>query len=124
MDRCHPLTLRRLGAPGGAPGVGHLYALFFEAHLDGTMRTRVCETGGVWYAEGEYICTQLGTLFEGVPGCTKMPPVHFWVAPSKRETKFSVRRNGIGGLRDVRCFWHALWRIGSRGDTTSPFKSP
>ena len=29
VDRHHPLTLRRLGAPRGAPGVGHLYALFF-----------------------------------------------------------------------------------------------
>ena len=116
VDRRHPLTLRRLGAPRGAPGVGHLYALFFEAHPDGTMRTRVCETGGAGYAEVEYICTHLGTLFEGVPGCTKMPPVHFWVSPPKRETKFSV-------LRDVRCFWHALWRIGSREDITSPLRT-
>ena len=101
VDRRHPLTLRRLGAPRGAPGVGHLYALFFEAHPDGTMRTRVCETGGAGYAEVEYICAHLGTLFEGVPGCTKMPPVHFWVSPPKRETKFSVRRDGNRGV--ARC---------------------
>ena len=101
VDRRHPVTLRRLGAPRGAPGVGHLYALSFEAHPDGTMRTRVCETGGAGYAEVEYICTHLGTLFEGVPGCTKMPPVHFWVSPPKRETKFSVRRNGNRGV--ARC---------------------
>ena len=63
------------------------------------MRRRVCETGGAGYAEVEYIYTHLGTLFEGVSGCTKMPPVHFWVSPPKRETRFSVR------LRDVRCFW-------------------
>ena len=88
-----PLTLRRLGAPRGAPGVGHLYALFFEAHLDGTMRTRVCETGGAGYAEVEYICTHLGTLFEGVPGCTKLPPVIFTVSPPQREKTFSVWRN-------------------------------
>ena len=101
VDRRHPLTLRRLGAPRGAPGVGHLYALFFESHPDGTMRTRVCETGGAGYAEVEYICTHLGTLFEGVAGCTKMPPVHFWVSPPKRETKFSVQRNGNRGV--ARC---------------------
>ena len=101
VDRRHPLTLRRLGAPRGAPGVGHLYALFFEAHPDGTMRKRVCETGGAGYAEVEYICTHLGTLFEGVPGCTKMPSVHFWVSPPKRETTFSVRRNGNRGV--ARC---------------------
>ena len=101
VDRRHPLTLRRLGAPRGAPGVGHLYALFFEAHPDGTMPTRVCETGGAGYAEVEYICAHLGTLFEGVPGCTKMPPVHFWVSPPKRETKFSVRRDGNRGV--ARC---------------------
>ena len=101
VDRRHPLTLRRLGAPRGAPGVGHLYALFFEAHPDGTMRTRVCETGGAGYAEVEYICAHLGTLFEGVPGCTKMPPVHIWVSPPKRETKFSVRRDGNRGV--ARC---------------------
>ena len=101
VDRRHPLTLRRLGAPRSARGVGHLYALFFEAHPDGTMRTRVCETGGAGYAEVEYICTHLGTLFEGVPGCTKMLPVHFWVSPPKRETKFSVRRNGNRGV--ARC---------------------
>ena len=59
------------------PSLGHLYALSFEAHPDGTMRTRVCETGGAGYAEVEYTCTYLGTLFEGVPGSTKMPPVHF-----------------------------------------------
>ena len=92
VDRRHPPTLR------GPPGVGHLYALFFEAHPDGTMRTRVCETGGVGYAEVEYICAHLGTLFEGVPGCTKMPPVHFWVSPPKRETKFSVRRDKNRGV--------------------------
>ena len=101
VDRPHPLTLQRLGAPRGAPGVGHLYALFFEAHPDGTMRTRVCETGGAEYAEVEYICAHLGTLFEGVPGCTKMPPVHFWVSPPKRETKLSVRRDGNRGV--ARC---------------------
>ena len=101
VDQRHPLTLRRLGAPRGAPGVGHLYALFFEAHPDGTMRTRVCETGGVGYAEVEYICTHLGTLFRGVPGCTRMPPVHFWVSSPKRETTFSVRRNGNRGV--ARC---------------------
>ena len=112
VDRHHPLTLRRSGAPRGTPGVGHLYALIFEAHLDGTLRTRVCETGGAGYAEVEYICTHLGTLFEGVPGCTKMPPVHFWVSPPKRETKYQCGGTGIGRLRDVRCFWHALWRIG------------
>ena len=98
VDRRHPLTLRRLGAPRGAPGVGHLYALFFDAHPDGTMRTRVCETGGAGYAEFEYICTHLSTLFEGVPGCTKVPSVHFWVSPPKRETKFSGRRNGNSGV--------------------------
>ena len=97
-DRRHPLTLRRLGAPCGAPSVGHLCALFFEAHPDGTMRTRVCDTGGAGYAEVEYICTHLGTLFEGVLGCTKMPPVHFSVSPTKQETKFSVRRNGNRGF--------------------------
>ena len=98
VDRRHPLTLRRLDAPRGAPGVGQLYALFFEAHPDGTVRTRVCEKGGVGYAEVGYICTHLGTLFEGVPGCAKMPPVHFWVSPPKLETKFSVRRNGNRGV--------------------------
>ena len=91
LVRRHPLTLRRLGAPLGAPGVGQLYRLFFEARPDGTMRTRVCETESAGYAEVEYICTPLSTLFEGVPGCSKMPPVHFWVSPPKRET---VRRNG------------------------------
>ena len=101
VDRRHPLTLRQLGAPRGDPGVGHLYALFFEAHTDGTMHTRVCETGGAGYAEVEYIRTHLGTLFQGVPGCTKMPPVHFWVSPPKRVTKCSVRRNGNRGV--ARC---------------------
>ena len=101
VDRRHPLPLRQLGAPRGAPGVGHLYALFFEAQPDGTMRTRVCQTAGAGYAEVEYICTHLGTLFEGVPGCTKMPPVHFWVSPPKRETKVSVLRNRSRGI--ARC---------------------
>ena len=101
VDRRHPLTLRRLGAPRCAPGVGNFYALFFEGHPDGTMRTRVCETGGAGYAEVECICTHLGTLFEGVPGCTKMPPVHFLVSPPEQETKFSMRRNGNRGV--ARC---------------------
>ena len=98
LDRRHPLTLRQLGALRGPPGVGHPYALFFEAHPDGTMRTRVCETAGAGYAEVEYIYTHLGTLLEGVPGSTEMPPVHFWVSPPKRETTFSVRRNGNRGV--------------------------
>ena len=103
VDRRHSLTLRRLGAPRGAPGVGHLYALFFEAHPDGRMRTRVCETGGAGYAEVEYTCTYLGSPIEGVPGCTKMPPVHSWVSPPERETKFSARRNGTRGV--PQCAW-------------------
>ena len=98
VDRRHPLTLRRFSAPRGAPGVGHLYALFFEAHPDGTMRAHVCVTSGAGYAEVECICTHLGTLFEGLPGCTKMRPVHFWVSPPKLETTFSVRRNGNRGI--------------------------
>ena len=102
--RRHPLTLRRLRATCGALGVGHLYALFFEAHPDGTMRTRVCETGGAGYDEVKYICTHLGTLFEGGPVCTEMPPVHFRVSPPKRETKFSVRRNENRGV--ARCALH------------------
>ena len=77
----------------GTSGVGHLYALFFEAHPDGRMRTCVCETGSAGYAEVDYICNHLSTLFEGVSGRTKMPPVQFWVSPPKRETTFSVRRN-------------------------------
>ena len=92
-DRRHILTLRQLGAPRGAPDVGHMYALIFEAHLDGTMRRRVCETGGAGYAKVEYISTHLGTLFNGVPGCTKMSAAHFWVSRPKRETKFLVRSN-------------------------------
>ena len=80
-ERRHPVTLRRLGAPRGAPGVGHLYALFFEAHTDGTMLRHVCDTGGAGYAEVDYICTHLGTLREGVLGCTKMLPVPFWLSP-------------------------------------------
>ena len=66
-DWRHPLTLRPLGAPPAAPGVGHLSTLFFEAHPNGTLCTRVRETGGAGYAQVEYICTHLGTLFDGVP---------------------------------------------------------
>ena len=123
VDRRQPLTLRRLGAPRGAPGVEHLYALFFEAHPDVTMRTRVCETCGAGYAEVEYICTHPGTLFEGVPGCTQMPPVHFPVSPPKGETKVSVRRNGNRAIARYALLWHALWHIGSRGDTTFPWRT-
>ena len=47
----HPLALWRLHVPHGAPGVGYLYALVFELHPDGTMRTRVCQTGAAVYAE-------------------------------------------------------------------------
>ena len=53
---------------------------------------------GAGYAKVEYICAHLGTMFEGVPGCTEMPPVHFWVSPPKRETKLSVRRDGNRGV--------------------------
>ena len=101
VERRHHLTLRGLGAPRGALGVGHLYALCFEAHPDATMRTRSGETGGAGYAEVDYICTHPGTLFEGEPGCTKMLPVHFWVSTPKRGTKFSVRRNVNRGV--ARC---------------------
>ena len=90
VDRRHPLTLRRLGAPRGAPGVGHQYALFFDRHPDGTMRTRVCETGGAGYGKMEYICTHLGTLFDGVPGCTKIPPVHFGCPRLVRKSAFPL----------------------------------
>ena len=89
------------GCPRGAPGVGYLDALFFEARPDGRMRTRLCETGGAGYAEVEFICAHLGTLFEGVPGCTKIPPVHFWVSPPKRGTNFLVQRDGNRGV--ARC---------------------
>ena len=99
-DRRHPSNLRRLGAPRGAP-VGHLYAYFFEAHPDGTMRTRLCQIGVPGYAEVEYISTHLSTLFDGISGCTKMPPAHFGASRPMRETKFSVRKNGNRGF--ARC---------------------
>ena len=40
------------------------------------MCTRLCETGGVDYVEVDYMYTHLRTLFEGVPGCSKMPQIH------------------------------------------------
>ena len=81
-DRRHPSNLRRLGAPPRAAPVGHLYAYFFEAHPDGTMRTGLCQIGGLGYAEVEYISTHLGTLFDGISGCTKMPPGSLWGFPA------------------------------------------
>ena len=83
-DRHHKFTLWRLGAPHGDTGVGHLYELLLEAHPDGAMSKRSCERGAAGYAEVEYICTHLGTLFADVPRCTKMPHVHFWRFPPKR----------------------------------------
>ena len=88
---------------GSAPGRAGCWAplcpfFFFEAYLDGTMRTRVCEAG-----EGGrvIICTHLGTLFNGLAGCTKMPPVHFWICPPRRETKLTVGSKGSSGVRPV-----------------------
>ena len=67
--------------------------VFLEAHPEGMIRTCVCETGCVGYREVENICTHLGTLFDCVPGCTKMTPFHFLVSPPKRERMFLVRKS-------------------------------
>ena len=123
VDRRHPLTLQRLGAPRGAPGVGHLYALFSEAHQDSMMRRRVCETGGGGYTEVEYICTHLSTLFQSVPGCTKMPPGDFAVSPSKRNARFSARRNKNRSVVLCALFFACIMAHWIKENTTSPLRT-
>ena len=115
----HPLNLRQLGAPRAAPA-GHLYAYFFEAHPDGTMRTGLCQIGGLGYAEVEYISTHLGTLIDAISGCTKMPPAHFGASRPMPETKFSVRKNGNRGFARCVLLLARIMAHGSRRDVCPP----
>ena len=59
----------------------------------------------------------------GSRGAQKCPRATVGCPRLSGRQSFQCGGTGIGGLRDLRCVSHALWRIGSREDITSPLRT-